>query len=285
VTIAKIVSESGKPCKDCLQWKNLSEFYARAASKDGRMTRCKTCWNGKYAPRIGFKDGKPTRAGHVRVSAGERAFIWLAMPEFTTGEIAEVLRRSEHTVTTVRRDLYRQMVRAVAKGAPNAFARFEVWEEAFVRLAYPEFPAAIVAKVLGRTKAAVKSYASRILKLNKRTSRSTPRISRRYYTSIQAGAKARQLVFQVNLDYIDNLLIAQQGKCALSGLPISFPGKGGTASLDRKDSSVGYIEGNLHWVHRDINRMKLDYPLAYFVQLCEAVVKQSRRRCRRPKKG
>jgi hypothetical protein len=44
-----------------------------------------------------------------------------------------------------------------------------------------------------------------------------------------------------------------------------------TASLDRIDSSFGYIEGNVQWVHKDINIIKLDYDQDYFIKICSAV--------------
>jgi len=55
----------------------------------------------------------------------------------------------------------------------------------------------------------------------------------------------------------------------LSGLDISFTGK--TASLDRIDNEKGYVEGNVQWVHKDINNMKHTYPNDYFVNLCQQV--------------
>ena len=48
--------------------------------------------------------------------------------------------------------------------------------------------------------------------------------------------------------YIKELLKEQSGRCALSGLPIVAEEKTGTASLDRKDSSKGYVPGNVQWL-------------------------------------
>ena len=45
----------------------------------------------------------------------------------------------------------------------------------------------------------------------------------------------------------------------------------GTASLDRIDSSKGYIEGNIQWVHKDINRMKGDSSDNDFIKLCKII--------------
>jgi hypothetical protein len=45
----------------------------------------------------------------------------------------------------------------------------------------------------------------------------------------------------------------------------------GTASLDRIDNSKGYIVGNVWWVHKDINTMKMDFPLEQFRSYCKRV--------------
>lgn len=55
----------------------------------------------------------------------------------------------------------------------------------------------------------------------------------------------------VDVDYIKNLLEAQNQKCAYTGIPMELPDHKGCkdkrmcASLDRIDSTKGYIEGNV----------------------------------------
>lgn len=68
------------------------------------------------------------------------------------------------------------------------------------------------------------------------------------------------------------------GRCALSGLAITLPIGGKnilhakcTASLDRIDSSIGYIPGNIQWVHKIFNRMKNNHSDARFIELCKIV--------------
>jgi len=92
----------------------------------------------------------------------------------------------------------------------------------------------------------------------------------------------------MNTDNLWNLMIEQNHKCALSGLDITLSkGKnvplttnnynlnysGWTASLDRIDSKKGYVEGNVQWVHRNINIMKNSYSENYFKELCRLVAK------------
>jgi hypothetical protein len=75
-------------------------------------------------------------------------------------------------------------------------------------------------------------------------------------------------------------LFEQQGrKCALTGEPIELQRGTSpfTASLDRIDSDIGYIEGNVQWVHTDINIMKGVLSEARFCKLCEMVVSNRKR--------
>jgi hypothetical protein len=44
-----------------------------------------------------------------------------------------------------------------------------------------------------------------------------------------------------------------------------------TASLDRIDSSRGYIEGNVQWVHKMANMCKQHYSQKRFIDMCIAV--------------
>jgi len=44
-----------------------------------------------------------------------------------------------------------------------------------------------------------------------------------------------------------------------------------TASLDRIDSSKGYIEGNVQWVHKMVNMSKQQYTQEEFINMCIAV--------------
>ena len=68
-----------------------------------------------------------------------------------------------------------------------------------------------------------------------------------------------------------------QGKCALTGLPIWFSHQrsGGetTASIDRVDPDIGYEAGNVQWVHKDVNRMKMDFKEERFFELCRLVAR------------
>lgn len=77
------------------------------------------------------------------------------------------------------------------------------------------------------------------------------------------------------------LFVAQEGKCALSGMPLRMRGRKseerrsrGTASLDRIDSTRGYVRGNVQWVHKDVNLLKNNFDEEYLLQMCRLVVRK-----------
>ena len=72
----------------------------------------------------------------------------------------------------------------------------------------------------------------------------------------------------------------QAGRCALTGLPLSFVltaknRQNQTASLDRIDSSIGYVKGNIQWVHKIVNIMKGKLNEQEFVNLCSLIARYS----------
>lgn len=98
-------------------------------------------------------------------------------------------------------------------------------------------------------------------------------ISGDHWDHLKRNAIKRRLPieFSVTIEYLWDLFLKQDRKCALSGLPLKFPlGKRDTftASLDRIDNSKGYIQGNVQWLHKDINKMKNTHDQEYFIKLC-----------------
>lgn len=86
--------------------------------------------------------------------------------------------------------------------------------------------------------------------------------------------KRHKVPVTVTIQEAWELLVKQDHKCALSGLPIYLDAKeGNTASLDRIDSSKGYELNNVQWTHKHINFMKFTHEQAYFIELCRAVAR------------
>ena len=105
-----------------------------------------------------------------------------------------------------------------------------------------------------------------------------------FFTTIKRGAKKRNIKFDITIESIWDLLLHQNKKCALSGLDIKFSKirknrtLQTTCSLDRKDSSVGYIEGNIQWVHKRINIMKNKLLDKDFIYFCLMVANKNKNR-------
>jgi hypothetical protein len=101
-----------------------------------------------------------------------------------------------------------------------------------------------------------------------------------FWNRIKTGAKLRNMEFTITIDYAWELFIKQNRKCALTKMPLELfrvihRKLQGSASLDRIDSSKGYIKGNVQWLHKDINMMKNNYNQPYFIELCKKVAAEN----------
>lgn len=114
------------------------------------------------------------------------------------------------------------------------------------------------------------------------TSKGYKLISGEYWSLIKSGAEKRNIEFNITKEYVWELYEKQKRKCNLSGLDINFEPNcvhnkkidnrsKRTVSLDRIDSSIGYIEGNVQWVHKDVNIMKNKYSNDYFIEICKKI--------------
>ena len=103
-------------------------------------------------------------------------------------------------------------------------------------------------------------------------------ISGSLWTRIVNQAKSRKFDVKITIRDIWNLFLKQDKKCNLTSLPLrfssSYHSSDGTASLDRINSKLGYVKGNIQWVHKDINQMKMDMDEKYFVELCRKIVEK-----------
>ena len=111
----------------------------------------------------------------------------------------------------------------------------------------------------------------------------TNNISATFWCRIKRNSirKAKNLDFNITIEYIQDLLEKQNFTCAISGVPIilerdnTFYLKGrrdlNTASLDRIDSNKGYIIGNVQWTHKLVNIMKFDLDEKEFKYWCKII--------------
>ncbi len=99
-------------------------------------------------------------------------------------------------------------------------------------------------------------------------------ISGQKWSSYRLGALKRKLEFDIDIEYAWNIFTFQKKKCNLSGRELYF-GKSNskefTASMDRIDPYRGYVKGNIQWVHKDVNKMKLKMDEDIFLRLCRSM--------------
>lgn len=105
-------------------------------------------------------------------------------------------------------------------------------------------------------------------------------ISGHFWNHIKNRAKKKGQEITISLEHVWELFLKQDRKCAYLGIEIYFPKTQNeknkanfTASLDRIDSSKGYIEGNVQWIHKDVNTMKMNFSNDYFINICSIITK------------
>lgn len=105
-------------------------------------------------------------------------------------------------------------------------------------------------------------------------------ISGGWFKRIKNAAASRNLEFKLTIEYLDELFEKQEMKCSLTGMDLTISKKRDskelyqetTASLDRINNDLGYIESNVQFLHKEINYMKYTHTQEYFIELCKKVV-------------
>ena len=97
-----------------------------------------------------------------------------------------------------------------------------------------------------------------------------------YWNQVLRGAARRNLSVEITKEEAYGIFLDQKSRCALTGVPLCFPPRTnrpdlGNASLDRKSSAQGYVLGNVQWVHKVVNRMKMDSNETEFIDWCGKV--------------
>jgi hypothetical protein len=94
-----------------------------------------------------------------------------------------------------------------------------------------------------------------------------------YFNDLKRNCRGFE--FNISIEYVWELFLKQNKKCALSNLDIRFGNckddNEATASLDRIDSRKGYIEGNVQWVYKEINFMKGNMRQEKFIEFCRQI--------------
>ena len=118
--------------------------------------------------------------------------------------------------------------------------------------------------------------------LSAKTWKGYEEISGVYWSGLQDGAVRRNMEWNVSVEYAWQVYLNQNKLCKLTNLPIHFERnskKNGllqNASLDRIDNNKGYIENNIQWLHKDINKLKWDWSTDKLYEMCELIVKNKK---------
>lgn len=106
-------------------------------------------------------------------------------------------------------------------------------------------------------------------------------LSMSLYNQIKFNASQRNIEFEVDIKYLWDLYQVQKGKCAISGVDLELSKQYAnrirktkhyeTASLDRIDSTKGYVKGNVHWIDKEINYMKRSMSMEKFIKVCKII--------------
>lgn len=97
---------------------------------------------------------------------------------------------------------------------------------------------------------------------------------------VNNGYKNKNIDIDIDIEYLISLYYKQQGKCALSGIPMtSVKGKGRhntNISIDRIDSMKGYTKDNVQLVCSHVNMMKSNLSLEQLLYFCENIIKNNK---------
>jgi len=98
-----------------------------------------------------------------------------------------------------------------------------------------------------------------------------------WYEMFAKCALTRGIDWMITIDDVANLYLAQNKKCALTGLDIEFPEschpQNCPASIDRIDSKKPYTSDNIQLVLKMVNMMKGRYSQKEFIDICLSVAK------------
>ena len=89
------------------------------------------------------------------------------------------------------------------------------------------------------------------------------------YMEMKSSALRRKKDWLITLEEFSKIPLF----CHYTGVALTFKRKcRNTISIDRLDSSKGYISGNVVFCCADINRMKQEFKVSYFFELCKDIV-------------
>lgn len=198
-------------------------------------------------------------------STSEDNTLKLRFPqEGTSPALQQDLNRSFQSVEKRARDLD-------IKKYYRRYVRWTTEEDELIRLEYPSGDCVGLMKKMRRSRSAVSARANRLgVSVSKEIRsfishkqgrgkdnvkfRGCGRISVAYVCRLKTRKK---WICTITPQYLESIATEI---CPISGRTITYrqftSEVGATASVDRIDSTKGYIEGNVRWIHKDVNRAR-----------------------------
>ncbi len=97
----------------------------------------------------------------------------------------------------------------------------------------------------------------------------------KFLSNFRSGARTRGMEFRITIEFLWDLYIQQDRKCKYTGEELKFGSMSDpssvTASIDRIDSSKGYLPENVQLIHKDVNLMKHILSEERFLYLCQQI--------------
>ena len=94
-----------------------------------------------------------------------------------------------------------------------------------------------------------------------------------------AAKRKQDLGFDIDLGYLIKIFNEQSGNCAISGVKMTYLAGSGristNISIDRIDSSKGYLRGNVQFVCDIVNRMKSDMTQKELLFWCQKIMENT----------
>lgn len=95
-------------------------------------------------------------------------------------------------------------------------------------------------------------------------------------------SKKKNIPFNITKEYLKELWDKQEGKCAISGIKMSFEQCNGrtntNVSIDQINHKDGYTVGNVQLVCMAVNQMKSDMLMEDLYKFCEAII-ENKQKC------
>jgi len=94
-----------------------------------------------------------------------------------------------------------------------------------------------------------------------------------WYNSFMKSAATRGYSWGLTPEFVDTMHQEQDGLCYYSGLPIGWDVSGWnhTASIDRINNDLGYLESNVQLVHKEVNMLRGALSDDRFKELCHLI--------------